>query len=197
MDWADVSKAPPIHLVGPGGAGKSTTGAALALELGLRFVDLDLVFLDKTGDIDAWISKRGYEANASANVANYLDLIARGANDAAPRQPNNHRDSRRTIFAMSSGFMTYDTSIHPGYEAARTRLENDPWTLVLLPSLTKEVCVVETVRRQMSRPYLNPNATREEETIRRRFDLYSTLKARKIVTMRPIAEIVSEIIAAL
>ena len=32
-----------IHLVGPGGAGKSTVGSALASRLDLLFIDLDLI----------------------------------------------------------------------------------------------------------------------------------------------------------
>lgn len=40
----------PIHLVGPGGAGKSTVGVALARRLGVAFLDLDEQFKARAGD---------------------------------------------------------------------------------------------------------------------------------------------------
>jgi shikimate kinase len=40
-----------IQLVGPGGAGKTTTGAALAERLGVPFVDLDAEFAASSGDL--------------------------------------------------------------------------------------------------------------------------------------------------
>jgi shikimate kinase len=41
-----------IHLVGPGGAGKSTVGALLADRLGVAFIDLDTVIDVVAGDSD-------------------------------------------------------------------------------------------------------------------------------------------------
>lgn len=51
-----------IQLVGPGGAGKTTIGVALAERLGVRFVDLDREFAARHGDISAYLDTHGYEA---------------------------------------------------------------------------------------------------------------------------------------
>lgn len=45
-----------IHLVGPGGAGKSTVGHALARRLGVAFIDLDEEFKARTGDITTYMN---------------------------------------------------------------------------------------------------------------------------------------------
>ena len=47
-----------IQLIGPGGAGKTTIGAALADRLGARFVDLDAEFISRHGDISAHLDER-------------------------------------------------------------------------------------------------------------------------------------------
>jgi shikimate kinase len=51
-----------IRLVGPGGAGKTTAGQALANRLGIPFVDLDEQFGLRIGDISAYLTAYGYEA---------------------------------------------------------------------------------------------------------------------------------------
>jgi shikimate kinase len=67
---------------------------------------------------------------------------------------------------------------------------------VLLPSLDRERCVAETVRRQVARPF-GRSAEREEVVIRVRFEIYRALPARKLETMRPTAAIVADILATL
>lgn len=42
-----------LHLIGPGGAGKTTVGPYLARRLGWQFVDLDERFMSREGSIDA------------------------------------------------------------------------------------------------------------------------------------------------
>ena len=83
-----------IRLVGPGGAGKTTAGQALANRLGIPFVDLDEQFGIRIGDISAYLTAYGYEAYANRNVQLYLDI----------------RDSfsEEAVLALSSGFMTYE-----------------------------------------------------------------------------------------
>lgn len=51
-----------IQLVGPGGAGKTTVGAALAERLCVRFVDLDAEFAARHGNISTYLDAHGYEA---------------------------------------------------------------------------------------------------------------------------------------
>jgi shikimate kinase len=67
---------------------------------------------------------------------------------------------------------------------------------VLVPSLDLERCVRETIRRQLTRPFARPPSN-EDAVIRRRFDLYVNLPARKIETMRSPFFIVDEIVAAI
>jgi shikimate kinase len=171
-----------IPLIGPGGAGKSTVGALVAERLGLPFVDLDRHFSGRVGDISEYIRRHGYDAYARENVEAYCSVFREG--------------TRSEVVALSSGFMTYASDIHPEYGRMRREIEQWPQTFVLLPSLDRELCVAETVRRQVSRPF-GRSPEREEALIRTRFEIYMALPMRKVETMRPPAAIVNEILAAL
>lgn len=171
-----------IQLVGPGGAGKTTLGAALAQRLGVPFVDLDAAFAARHGDISDYLDAQGYDAYATQNVGLFLDLI--------------DGPDRIGVVALSSGFMTYRDAVHPGYPVLRQRVASSPSTFVLLPSLDVEACVREIVRRQLRRPFAR-TAEREEQVIRERFPRYFGLPARKVESMRPIETVVAELISAL
>src|SRR5262245_23700553 len=101
-----------IRLIGPGGAGKTTVGAALAGRLNIEFIDLDAAFSNRVGDISAYLDSRGYHAYAQHNVSLYLALIGE------PKCPG--------VVALSSGFMTYRDGVHPGYTLLRQRIVSDP-----------------------------------------------------------------------
>ncbi len=92
--------------------------------------------------------------------------------------------------------MTYARDVHPEYSRIRQEIEQHPNTFVLLPSLDRDVCVAETVRRQIARPFGRP-AAREEAVISVRFEIYMAVSAKKIETMRPPRDIVDAIVAAL
>jgi shikimate kinase len=171
-----------IRLIGPGGAGKSTIGALLAERLTIIFIDLDRRFAERVGDISEYIDQRGYTAYARENVETYCSLSL--------------RENRSRAVALSSGFMTYAPSVHPEYPRVRQDLEQHPNTFVLLPSLDRDVCIAETVRRQIARPFGRSSA-KEEAVIQARFELYMSIPARKIETMRPISTAIDEIIAEL
>jgi shikimate kinase len=171
-----------VHLIGPGGAGKTTTGAALAARLDAPFVDLDAAFAACCGDVSAYLDTHGYDAYAAQNVSLYSALTR----VAEPFR----------IVALSSGFMTYRRHVHPGYPSVRQRVISSPLTFVLLPTLDLETCVAETVRRQLTRSFAR-SAAREEEVIRAGFPIYANLPARKVKTMRPIAVVVAELTAAI
>jgi shikimate kinase len=173
---------PMIPLIGPGGAGKSTIGALVAEPLGVPFVDLDRHFAGRVGDISEYIGRHGYDAYARENVEAYCSLFREG--------------TRPEVVALSSGFMTYASDIHPEYGRMRREIEQWAQTFVLLPSLDRELCVAETVRRQVARPF-GRSPEREEAVIRTRFEIYMALPIRKVETMRPPAAIVNEILAAL
>ena len=171
-----------IRLIGPGGAGKSTTGALLADRLAFEFIDLDRMLTVRIGDISEFIDRRGYDAYARENVEAYRSLISRGIHD--------------TVVALSSGFMTYPPGVHPDYGWIRRDIARSPDTFVLLPSLDLAVCIAETVRRQTARPF-GRSALREEAVIRARFASYMAMPARKIETMRPVSAVVEEIVRLL
>ena len=170
-----------IRLIGPGGAGKSTIGALVAERLGVPFVDLDRHFAGRVGDISEYIGRHGYDAYARENVKAYCSVFREGI--------------RPGVVALSSGFMTYASDIHQ-YGRMRREIEQCAQTFVLLPSLDRELCVAETVRRQVARPF-GRSPEREEAVIRTRFEIYMALPIRRIETMRPPAAIVNEILAAL
>jgi len=169
-----------IHLVGPGGAGKTTTGAALADQLDIPFVDLDAEFTARFGDVSAYLDTHGYDAYAAANVGLYTAL-------SSVREPFR-------VVALSSGFMTARRDAHPRYASVREELASSPSTFVLLPTLELATCVAETVRRQLARPFAR-SPEHEEEVIRARFPIYVNLPARKIETLRPIAVVVADLLA--
>ncbi len=171
-----------IALVGPGGAGKTTIGALVAERLGIAFVDLDRRFAERFGDISAYLDRFGYEAYARENVETYCAL--------------SHDGSASRVIALSSGFMTYPRDIHPEYARRWTELEHGPSTFVLIPSLDPERCVAETVRRQLTRSFRRSPAG-EEAVIRERFPIHVGLRAPKIETMRPLAEVVDELLASI
>jgi len=171
-----------IRLVGPGGAGKSTIGALLAERLGVAFLDLDRHFNGRVGDISEYIGRHGYSAYARDNVETYCSLFLGGI---CPE-----------VIALSSGFLTYARDTHPQYLSVCRELERSPTTFVLLPSLDRELCVAETVRRQIARPFGRSPAM-EEAVIRARFETYMAVPVRKIETMRPVTAVVDAIVAAL
>jgi shikimate kinase len=171
-----------VGLVGPGGAGKSTTGPLLAERLGVSFVDLDQYFSARIGDISEFIEKHGYGEYARENVESYCSLF--------------RHENRLGVMAFSSGFMTYEPNAHPEYSRVRSEVELCANTFALLPSLDREVCVSETVRRQIARPF-GRSALREEAVIRARFEVYMAMPVRKIETMRPVSSIIDELVAAL
>ena len=171
-----------IHLIGPGGAGKTTIGEALAEQLNVPFVDLDTEFIARLGDASAYMDTHGYEAYASQNVSVYaaLTVVAR------PRQ----------VIAMSSGFMTYRHDVHPSYPGLLEKIASSRSTFVLLATLDLETCVAETVRRQLARPFPR-SPEREEQVIRTRFPIYAGLPTHKVETMQPVEAVVADLLRIL
>lgn len=171
-----------IYLVGPGGAGKTTTGDLLGERLGISFVDLDERFMATVGDIGTYIEERGYLTYAARNVELYSEIATANLGDL--------------VLALSSGFMTYPLDVHRGYSRYREAIASSPTTFVLLPTLDFEECVAEIVRRQVRRTF-GRSALREEEVIRERFWLYAGLSARKVQTMRAPEMVVDELAVVL
>jgi shikimate kinase len=171
-----------IQLVGPGGAGKTTAGLALAKRLRIAFVDLDEQFTARVHDISAYLTAYGYQAYAAQNIQLYLDT----------------RESlqEEAVIALSSGFMTYRDDAHPAYKGLHREILASPTTAVLLPSFDYEASVTETVRRQLRRPFAR-SVEREEQVIRARFEVYWGLPAKKFETKKPVDDVVDDLVAQL
>jgi len=157
-----------VHLIGPGGAGKTTIGRLLAQRLGWVFIDLDQAFMQRHGDIAEYIAREGYEGYAQANIAAFEGI----AHAALPP----------LVIALSSGFMTYPTGLRPGDEALRQTIERHPLTALLLPAFDVERCTSVIVERQLSRPYLRGDRASEEHRIRARFPLFMALQCRRFLS---------------
>jgi shikimate kinase len=170
---------PVIHLIGPGGAGKSTVAPLVAHLLGCPALDLDRAFEAAHGSIDAFIEAHGYASYAAANVATYLT----------------HPLRTSAVVALSSGFMVYPENVYAGVAALQRELAAQPTTFLLLPSLDLETCVAETVRRQEARDLpVRRSHAREEAVIRERFAQYLALTDRVVTTMRSPEVIAGDVI---
>lgn len=168
-----------IHLIGPGGAGKTTVGRLLAERLGCAFLDLDQVFMKRHGDIAAHMAAHGYQGYARANVAVYEEAMAAASGPA--------------VIALSSGFMTYPLNIDARYPALRAAIEADALTALLLPAFDAESCVDIIVRRQLSRPCLRGDRVSEEQRIRERFPAFMGLRCARFRSDAAPDHIVQEI----
>ncbi|MDQ0041869.1 shikimate kinase [Variovorax boronicumulans] len=151
-----------VHLVGPGGAGKTAAGPLLAGRLGWRFVDLDREFIAREGDVATYMAVHGYAGYTLRNVAVYREVM--------------NALTASTVFALSSGFMTYAATTDPQYAVLRQAIEHDALTVLLLPSFDLEACVHAIVQRQLARPYLAGNRANEEARIRERFPAFMALQ---------------------
>ncbi|GAA5009030.1 hypothetical protein GCM10023206_16030 [Acinetobacter puyangensis] len=157
-----------VHLIGLGGAGKTTIGLHLASELGWSFYDLDDCFLHLVGDISTFIQCHGYRSYAIKNLELYHELIK------IVKVP--------CVIACSSGFMVYPDDISKEYLYLKQKISHSPTTFVFFPYFEIESCVQEVLRRQLGRVYLNVNAQSEEAKIRKRFPVYMALCCQKILT---------------
>jgi shikimate kinase len=159
---------PVVQLIGPGGAGKTTVGRALAGLLGWPFVDLDAAFMSREGDVASCMAAHGYLGYARRNLAVHRDLRSAFATP--------------TVYALSSGFMTYPTDADSGYAQTRNSIERGALTVLLLPSFDLEPCVEAIVQRQLARPYLRGDRASEASRIRRRFPLFMALQCARFLS---------------
>lgn len=168
-----------LHLVGPGGAGKTTVGACLSRLLGWQVVDLDERFMSCEGDIAASIEAFGYSGYAKRNVAVYREM-RRGLEAPA-------------VVALSSGFLLYPQSADTQYPALCRSITADALTSLLLPAFELEACVAIIVRRQLSRPYLRGDEVGEERRIRERFHKFMALPCARFESDAPAEKIAADI----
>lgn len=174
-----VSVTTILHLVGPGGAGKTSVGPHLAQRLGWQFVDLDERFMSCEGSIDAFIETSGYSGYAKRNVTIYREVRC---TLAAP-----------AVLALSSGFLTYPEDIDARYPALSCSIGSDALTSLLLPEFELEACVEIIVQRQLSRPYLRGDKASEERRIRERFPKFMALPCARFRSNAATDDVASQI----
>lgn len=166
-----------IHLIGPGGSGKSTTGVALASRLGIPCIDLDDEYL-KISDITRDIEIYGYEYYVHKNIDCYIGLSA--LHDHA-------------VMVTSSGFMTYSNDLHIEVANIQERILASDNTILLLPSFDKEKCIEEIIRRQLQKAHEASSVAIQKERITERFPIYSPMGNIRIETNRPVDNVVCDI----
>lgn len=159
-----------VHLIGPGGAGKTTTAQLISKKFAIQYYDLDEIFMIQEGSISAYIDSFSYRSYAIRNLEIYTQLL----------QSLDHR--KTNLIVCSSGFMCYPSDIIENYFMIKKLIVNHPLTFLLLPSFDLEDCVKEILNRQMQRSYLNISIEKEEQKIRKRFPIYASLKCKTILT---------------
>ena len=169
-----------IHIIGPGASGKSTLGAALADKINFDFIDLDYEYPEN--EINSDIQDRGYEYYVYRNIENYLNLKLTNCN---------------TVLATSSGFMTYDSTIHPEIKTIHESILSEKTTILVLPSFDREVCISEITKRQMERVFNSNSRSEHRQKIIERFNIYRNMGHVKVATDKPINMVLRCIISEL
>lgn len=167
-----------LHLIGPGGAGKSTTGVLLASELGISCIDLDQEYL-KNSDISADIEVQGYDYYVRRNIDCYIDLI---------------NSNENAVMVTSSGFMTYQNSHHESIKSIQANVLECKFTTLLLPSFNEQECIEEIVRRQFTKEHESKSVQDQRERIIKRFPMYLSMGSIKVETNKSIGLVVDEIV---
>lgn len=146
-----------VFIIGPGNVGKTTVGAVLAAKLAVPFIDLDQQFMERVGHIGCYIDTNGYAAYRQRNAALLAELL--------------DEVRERTVFALSSGFLAYQTSADE-VAADADLIARHGVSILLLPSRSAAECVDLIVARAQSRPYLTVDPLREREKFLQRFAQY-------------------------
>lgn len=145
-----------VFLIGPGGAGKSTSGKILAEKLGHKLIDLDMEFMNQVGHIGLFIDSFGYEKYARRNSELFYLLLNNCSEDI--------------VFVLSSGFL-----VHKGHEELVSKhvktLKTNGTSILLLPSEDKNEAVEIIVKRQLSRG-IELKEKDERRKITERYDKY-------------------------
>lgn len=145
-----------IFIIGPGGAGKTTSGKILAEKLNYNFVDLDDRFMEEVGDIGKYIADFGYEKYCFRNSELFYSKIK--------------TIKGNLVFVVSSGFLA-----HEGLDNLTEKHKNDLQklgiTVMLLPSSDLIQCQDIIIKRQLGRGF-GLREDREKEKIQSRFLVY-------------------------
>ncbi|OGE18871.1 hypothetical protein A3J19_04945 [Candidatus Daviesbacteria bacterium RIFCSPLOWO2_02_FULL_41_8] len=159
-----------IFLVGPGSAGKSTTGRILANKLGYEFVDIDFVFCERIGFISDFITEQGYKAYSEVNSMLFEQLL--------------EEYPTKTVFPLSSGFLVHKDSPEL-IRKHKILLKGKGVSILLLPSPLLKESMDIIIPRQMAREYLDLVKKREKAKLRSRHPKYKRYGDIKIFSTEP------------
>jgi shikimate kinase len=171
-----LKKMKRVFIIGPGGVGKTTCGKIFAEKISFDFIDIDLEFMHRIGNIDSHIEEQGYLSYRRNNSNLFYELMKEQNND--------------TVFALSSGFLVHDSDLTKHLNSIR----NSGLSILLLPSESLEETEKIIVARQLSRG-LNCKEDRERQKIRARFYRYLQLGDIKVFSSdspQTIAEIMNQ-----
>src|SRR3989339_1657251 len=153
-----------IFIIGPGGVGKSTSGAILANLLGYNFIDLDAEFCERVENVGAYINKHGYEKYCFENSKLFYEILGQ------------HLEN--FIFSLSSGFLVHEGINHLTTKH-RQALKEVGVSILLLPSRSLDISTEIVIKRQLSRGF-GLKEDREKIKFTQRFHIYKKLGDIKI-----------------
>jgi shikimate kinase len=159
-----------VFIVGPGSAGKSTTGSLLAERLGYGFIDLDLVFCERVGLIGDYVKEQGYSAYSETNSTLFEQLL--------------EEYPTRMVFPLSSGFLVHEDSPEL-VRKHKSLLKRKGVSILLLPSRSLKETMDIIIPRQMARGYLDLVEGRERVRLNSRYPKYKKYGDIKIFSAEP------------
>lgn len=157
-----------IYIIGPGGAGKTTTGRLIAELLGWTAVDLDQAFCQYIMNIRQFIKQYGYEKYVVRNSLLLHELLT-------------ERTGLKTIYILSSGFLSTDICQGTILENRKT-VNRTGISILLMPSTDYEISLECIVCRQLTRG-LNLNKETEIRKFEQRFEDYISMGEIKVFSM--------------
>lgn len=164
-----------VYIIGPGGAGKTTSGSILSEKIKFKCIDVDHEFMLRIGNIDTFIENNGYEKYCQSNVSLFKEL--------------HEMTIEKAVMILSSGFMVYQEWVDPDYSELKKQINQTPYSILLMPSDNFELCSREIIKRQINRR-LHCSYGRELEKITNRFQLYLSCGSIKVFSSGTPFEIV-------
>ena len=145
-----------IFIIGPGGVGKTTSGAILAKKLNYQFIDLDHEFCNRIKSVGQYIQKFGYESYCYENSKLFYTLLSELSDDF--------------VLPLSSGFLVHE-DLGDLTKRHQQTLRDLGCSILLLPSTSIEESTRIVVTRQLLRGF-GLNEQREKEKFMTRFIRY-------------------------
>ena len=148
-----------VFIVGPGSAGKTTTGKLLAEKLSYGFIDVDQVFNSRIAPIPEYAKQYGYPKYCEANSQLVDELL--------------EEFPKRIVMPLPAGFLTHEESPELVLKHIEL-LKRKGTTIMLMPSKSIKETRDIIVSRQVARGYHDTYKEREERIINGRHPLYMT-----------------------